>query len=442
MWIKKQLHTRHYYERLLSFYLFVVIFSLGTDVFAQGTSGLHNPLFGAAALAQGNAFVARADDATAVHFNPAGLIQLTKPEISLGATFVLPIIKYDGPHGDETMRRKINTIPNLYFTSPIVENRLAAGLGITTPFGLSGKWSSTGFSRYVITEFDLKIIDINPSFAFKPFSFVSIGAGLDVFLLKSKRKKLVNVGVTNSVLTGLPVDPGTPDGFQKLDEQGHAVGYNIGLLFDITPRHSVGISFRSRAKTHIRGKFKFHDLSGATASVFGGSAAMVRSRTSAELPEMVSFGHAYKRDSWSVEADMQWTNWERFDVLKYGFRPSNVLLEADDKDVRDWHNTWSFALGGEYRVNEALKVRGGYAYHESPVPSRTFEPSVPQSSRHGLFAGFGYRRGNKWVDFAYGAIFYEDRHINNTVGDSKGGPIDGGYDSMTHMVGINFNFNF
>ncbi len=43
---------------------------------------------GARALAQGGAFIAVADDATAASWNPAGLIQLTKPEVSAVATAV------------------------------------------------------------------------------------------------------------------------------------------------------------------------------------------------------------------------------------------------------------------------------------------------------------------------------------------------------------------
>lgn len=41
-----------------------------------------------------------------------------------------------------------------------------------------------------------------------------------------------------------------------------------------------------------------------------------------------------------------------------------------------------------------------------------------------------------------GAIFYEDRTINNSIGDSVGGPIDGDYDLFTHVWAINFNYRF
>ena len=39
-------------------------------------------------------------------------------------------------------------------------------------------------------------------------------------------------------------------------------------------------------------------------------------------------------------------NWSRFDIIKYDFETTNTLLEANKEDVRNWHNTLSFALGG------------------------------------------------------------------------------------------------
>ena len=46
------------------------------------------------------------------------------------------------------------------------------------------------------------------------------------------------------------------------------------------------------------------------------------------------------------------------------------------------------------------------------------------------------------MDFAYGVIFYEDRRVNNSVGDSVQGTIDGRYESIVHIVAVNFNYRF
>jgi len=437
-------------RRLAIVFIFVLIFSVFSfcrkDALSQGTAGLNNPTLSASALAQGNAFVARADDASAIQFNPAGLTQLQGPQVSQGVSFILPSVEYQNKSVSEDMDTNINIIPNIYFAGPIIKNKLAAGLGINVPYGLQGKWDGDGFSRYVVTDFNLRIININPTLTYKPSSFFSVGAGLDYYYANVDQGRHLNAGVINSALTGTPVDTNTPDGLQDNEMHGDAFGYNTGILFNITPSHSVGISFRSKADIDLKGKLKLSNLSGATTAVFGSDDFDTRTTTTVTIPEMISLGYAYKHNNlWSIEADVQWTNWSRFDVIKYDFETTNTLLEANKEDVRNWHNTFSFALGGEYKLNESLKVRGGYTFHESPVPSDTFEPSIPQSSRHGLFTGLGYSWGkklNKGIDFAYGTVFYENRKIDNSIGDAFGTPIDGHYDLITHIMAINFNYIF
>lgn len=434
-------------KRPLVFYIFTLtllsFFLEGTHVFAQIASGLHNPALGASALAQGNAFAARANDTSAIAFNPAGLTQLERPEVSSGASVLFSSVEYHNTNIHEEMET-INVVPNIYFASPIIKNKLSAGIGIIAPYGLDGEWDDDGFSRFVVTDFSLRIININPTLAFKPFSFLSFGAGFNYYYADVELGKRMNTGLVNSILTGSPLDNGTPEGIQDLDMHGDAFGYNAGILCNITPRHSIGVSFRSKADIDFEGKLRLSNLNGAAASLFGSHAFVSKTSTTVTIPEMLSLGYAYRYGSlWSIEADVQWTNWSRFDILKSHFRPTNPLLEANKEDIRKWHNTLGFALGGEYKLNEAIKIRGGYAFHESPVPSETFEPSVPQSSRHALFTGFGYSWGknlNKWIDFAYGIVFYENRKIDNSVGDSVQGPIDGHYDLITHIVAINFNY--
>lgn len=436
-------------KRPLVFYIFIfallLFFLEGIPVSAQIASGLHNPTLGASALAQGNAFAARANDASAVAFNPAGLTQIQRPEVSSGASVLFSSTEYHNADIREEMET-INVVPNLYFASPIIKDKLAAGIGVIAPYGLDGEWDDDGFSRFVVTDFSLRIININPSLSFKPFPFLSFGAGIDYYYADVELGRQVNTGLINSVLTGSPVNDDTPEGVQDLDMHGDAFGYNAGILYNVTPRHSIGISFRSKADIDFEGKLKLSHLSGAAASLFGSNTFTSRTTTTVTIPEMLSLGYAYKHGNlWSMEADVQWTNWSRFDILESQFTPTNPLLEANKEDIRKWHDTLGFALGGEYQFNEAIKIRGGYAFHESPVPSETFEPSVPQSSRHALFTGFGYSWGknlNKWTDFAYGIVFYENRKIDNAVGDAVQGPIDGHYDLITHIVAINFNYRF
>jgi len=419
-----------------------------TKTFAQIASGFHSPSsFGAKALAQGNAFSARADDATAIVFNPAGLSQLKKPQLSLGSSFVLPTVEYEGENITDHMDTTVNMIPNLFFASPLLKNKLYAGIGITAPYGLSGEWEEDGFSRFVVTDFFMSIINVNPTITYKPFPFISIGAGLDYYYGESDLEKRLNIGIMNSSLTGAPIDESTPEGFQDLDDiHGDGVGYNIGLLYHPAARHSFGISFRSKANIDFKGSLKLSGLSGATKTFFGTDNFSTTAETKISLPEMLTFGYAYKHDNrWSIEANLQWTNWSRFDVLRLDFDTTNALLEANNEEERNWDDTLGVAIGGEYSLNKALKIRGGYAFHETPVPSETFEPSIPQGSRHAVFTGFGYFWGknlNKWIDFALGVAIYESREVDNSVGESLNNSIDGKYDSVDYLLALNFNYSF
>jgi hypothetical protein len=77
-------------KRLLAPILFCTILLGAGPSYAQG--GPETLLFsfsnpGARSIGLGGAFVALADDATAVYSNPGGLVQLARPEISIDGRF-------------------------------------------------------------------------------------------------------------------------------------------------------------------------------------------------------------------------------------------------------------------------------------------------------------------------------------------------------------------
>jgi len=59
--------------------------------------GFRNPFHDAAAIGQGNAFAAQADNASAVFYNPAGMTQLSGVHVAGGAQFVSVNTKFTSP---------------------------------------------------------------------------------------------------------------------------------------------------------------------------------------------------------------------------------------------------------------------------------------------------------------------------------------------------------
>jgi long-chain fatty acid transport protein len=101
----------------------------------------------------------------------------------------------------------------------------------------------------------------------------------------------------------------------------------------------------------------------------------------------------------------------------------------------DWNDVWTVKVGLEYRITDAVALRTGYTYAETPVPEETLSPAHPDADQHMLNVGFGYRM-NKWVaDFFYTASFFEERKVNNNV-------LSGKYESIMHLIGFSFGYRF
>src|SRR5476649_2035246 len=95
----------------------ILIEALAPIVWGVGSSGFSTQFVGAKALGQGNAFVAEADDPSAVYFNPAGMSQLQGTQLSVGAAGLLPFTDRSGAGvPDDSMKRELGVLPNFYLT--------------------------------------------------------------------------------------------------------------------------------------------------------------------------------------------------------------------------------------------------------------------------------------------------------------------------------------
>jgi long-chain fatty acid transport protein len=97
----------------------------------------------------------------------------------------------------------------------------------------------------------------------------------------------------------------------------------------------------------------------------------------------------------------------------------------------------AFHLGGQYQLNPAWVLRGGYIFDQSPVPERTLGPMVPDSDGHLLSLGMGYTKDNFTIDVASMVLFFEDRHTRRNIDG-----LNGKYTSTTITFLISFTYSF
>src|ERR1039457_3509267 len=90
------------------------------------------------AIARGNAFVATADNPSAIYYNPAGITQLEGQNIRSGMYLVSGGYDFTSPSG-QTVRANsdFQPVPQLYYVFSPEDFPLSFGLGFYAPYGLA-----------------------------------------------------------------------------------------------------------------------------------------------------------------------------------------------------------------------------------------------------------------------------------------------------------------
>lgn len=424
-----------------------ITFSLYSPSYALDAGGPSAELFtGAAALGQAMAMTSKSS-LLSMSFNAAGLADVKGTQISGGLTPGFASLERAGPassDADEFTKTLLFT-PNFYIGSPFATERFYFGLAVTAVSGFGTNWSTTGASRYLATESEVGNVRINPTVAFKATPRFSVGAGVDYVLGSADLRRQLNITGLNAAFGGdaLP----DPDGTGRLRLRGTAWGFNLGVLFHPTEEHSFGVSYRSRLKTKFKGTLTSSGLKDESATVFGGTTYTTDVKTTLPFPDIVAIGYTYRpTPKLDISLEAQWAGWSIFKEQRLDFTKETdparlAILNADNPAPKNWRDTYSVAVGTEYRVRESLRLRGGAYYVPSPVPSSTFDPGTPFLHRIGLTLGAGYDWSkNMTLDTGIAVVFHKSRSIDNDVGASMGASADGKYKSLFGIFGFSITY--
>ncbi|MGA1825527.1 MAG: OmpP1/FadL family transporter [bacterium] len=389
----------------------------------------------AKSIAMAEAFIVQADDPSAIAFNPAGLIQIDGTQVSGGITVMNAWFEHTSPSGAQ--EKNVDTwqsVPNAFICSDFNRERMAFGMGITVPNGISSEWSESGFARYVCTYSELTLIDVNPSCAYEINGDLSVGCGLSYYYSNAILESRVDWGN----LVGLP---GQLDGGSKLEADGDAWGYNIGILYKLNENHGFAATFKSPFKIKYSGDAKLTDI---PASLGLGSSSESKAETTIDFPAVVVLGYAYwPNNRLKLEFNLDWTNWDTLDSLVVHYNNSSFSLYPSTTFEYDYNDTLAYKIGLEYSVSELLKLRAGYIYNKNATPEANWRPSLQDTDVHFLTSGFGYTMGKFIIDGALQLVFYEHMTINNNVDNNEtlsSSSVDGKYEDFG--VALNFGVTY
>src|SRR5882672_5480497 len=130
---------------LMACLLSATAFGAGFSIFEQG----------AKASGMAGAFVATADDPSAIFYNPAGIANQRELAVLAGATFINFTNEFTGdPNSPVTAgvegkyNRHTFVPPNMYAIVPI-GNNLTVGVGVFVDWGLRTDWANPWAGRYI-----------------------------------------------------------------------------------------------------------------------------------------------------------------------------------------------------------------------------------------------------------------------------------------------------
>jgi len=364
---------------------------------ARADGGYFSGAKGAHGSGRGGAFTARADDVSAVSFNPAGLTHIGTTIIQIGNRF---------SYNERTYQRN----PTLdwsragappYVEFPIVRNKtpwqgLDPFIGVASNFGLED-WAfalaayspagtarevypTEGGQRYMMVRRNAQIIDYNLSAAWKYQEVFGVGASLQWIAVPTLEYGLVIDGGN-----GQP-NPVTSTYDIRANVKGSDL-FTLNAILGAWVRPSKNIEVGLSGQilpSQIETKSKLA-VSWVKPPPGETTISLERDNTPSDdvtlnlpLPLSARLGARYRylqgeREIFDVELDGVYETWsrvKRFRVDSHGlvahFRGQPVSIGVIDV-AKNWQDTLGIHLGGDYTLlRKRATLRGGF-YYETPV---------------------------------------------------------------------------
>jgi long-chain fatty acid transport protein len=363
---------------------------------AHASGGFEIDEHSAPAVGMAGTQTAIADDPSAIFSNPAGLAFQPGFGALLGGNLIIART-HVSPDGITLWHPAVE--PTL-FVAQRLGRHLAVGLGAFSNFDEHFEFPSQWRGRFIGYFVDITTATINPTLAIRLFPWLAIGGGVDVVPANFEIFRALSFGGGEGNIHVAGNDVG--------------VGGNVGLLLSAVPRYlSFGVSYRTRVDLDFTG----HGAISAPAEVRAATGGLQLARLSLLLPHNFSIGLAGFIEHLTVSAEVKVSIWREIDRLTVtltdpaaptGAMPTNESLQIA------LHNTWAVRAGAQYGfLGDRLRVRIGGGYDQSPVPSSTLGPLLPDTERVLVSAGVGVRWRWLSLDLGYLAVFLLRRSSEN-----------------------------
>jgi len=414
----------------VSIFLAVPAFAGGLYLYEVGT-----PDVGLAAAG----YAARAQDASTVFTNPAGMTRLDRPEIQVGVQPMYINMKFSpdssttntGADGDPSA-----WVPagSLFYVQPVSKD-LALGFGVFGNFGLSLKYEDDWVGRYYVKEATLQGLTFMPSVAYRLSPKISVGAGLGIMYATFK---------TTVALNNRPFDilPDVPDGQLKLEDNDWGFNGKFGILYEASKTTRIGVTYTTQTVLNFSTGLEWNGLGpGLDAALQNRGQRVGQLNLGMRAPQavMVSAFHDVT-DKLALMANIGWEQWSKFGKVDIGIVDSTTQSLTANLDYKD---TWHGALGAQYRLSDPWRLSAGVAYDSAMLNDDQRSPALPVGDAWRFAVGGQYF----WTPKVTVSGAYELAWSGNLPLDVSRGPVAGTVsgeykDTAIHVLDLTVSYKF
>lgn len=382
--------------------------------------------------AMGGALVGDTDDASAVYYNPANMVELPGVQTMAGVTLAAPTTTQQLPGGRYTTDERTFALPHAYATWQI-NDRWWLGLAEFSRFGLGTRYDPNWPGRQNNIETDIQTASINPNLAYKISDTLSAAAGFEAMYLNMKMIKSM-LPATMPPFGTLPCVP--------LSIKGDAWGYGGDFALSWQPTEQIGIGLVYRLP--VREKVQADADTGGIGAPFGIPAQNIDAEGTLVMPASTTLGLNYKpTERLNLGTDVTYTEWSSYDALNIDFSPNikgpGGVPQPDPSYPKNWHDVWRFGFGCEYKLTQALAVESSYIYDMDPISHAHADYILPPGNRHIIGLGLGYTMGAWTINTGYSLLLIDTVSFTST---SAGTLPTKSEDSLAHLLACSVGRKF
>ena len=385
-----------------------------------------------------SATAAPCDDASRLYWNPGALPKTPGTSFYGGASIIS--IKGDFTRDTSLTRYEGDAptavVPHVFFDWRGA-GKLAFGLGVYVPYGLTSQWKDDFPGRFSARKASLKTLYVQPNIAFQLTDSWSIGGGpvfghstVELIQAVDLAPQIASGSGATAITFGqLGIPLRTEFARATLKGSTNAWGFTVGVHGKPSPEWELGARFLSRlsfnyddadatfeqkptglvlAANNPLGLPPNTPVDAILAGQFTGAGALTPQKVATKIrhPAQFQAGFAYEGiERTMLSLDYAWVGWRSFKQLPIDFKGA----ATDRTIIETYNNTSALRLGVEHRLMNGFALRGGIAGAASAAPDETVTPLLPEMDRGYGTLGLGIPVGNFALDAAYAHVFTNGR---------------------------------